>query len=593
MLKELYLKNFKGFEEHVVPLRHRTIIVGKNNAGKSTIIEALRLIALVANDYLSLPFHSVPRWLDIPKREKGLLPHIKDTEVNLESMFHRYNDPPAIIRGIFDTEESISIYIGQNGVVHAVVKDEKGKPLTSEEDFEEFYIPDIRILPRIGPLSRKERILTRYHIERSLDTTLSPLHFRNQLNLYYDRHFERFKELAESTWSGLRIVDLEGKGEMPGDAELSLLVQDAGFVAEVGWMGHGLQIWLQLIWFLTRSSDPEMDPDEDTFIFDEPDVFMHADLQRKFIRVLRKFKQQVIIATHSTEMLAEVEPEQILIVDREKRRSNFATTLPSVQVVLNRIGSAHNIQLARLWSARRFLLVEGDDLNILKLFQNILFPYSLLPLDVIPHNSIGGWGGWNNVIGSTLVLKNAAGEDITTYCILDSDYHTPEQVQSRLDEANRYLIQLHIWSRKEIENYLIIPTAIQRLIRSESNNRHAPELETILGEIDRIADDLRDSIFDAMAHDYITDDRARGVSGANERARERLRAAWADFDSRLAVIPGKRVLSLLSQWTQINYGISFGVSRLARSITADELSTEVVEVVTAIENQEEFARQRI
>jgi energy-coupling factor transporter ATP-binding protein EcfA2 len=174
------------------------------------------------------------------------------------------------------------------------------------------------------------------------------------LNLYYGRHFERFKELAESTWSGLRIVDLEGKGGMPGDAELSLLVQDAGFVAEVGWMGHGLQIWLQLIWFLTRSSDPEIDPDEDTFIFDEPDVFMHADLQRKFIRVLRKFKQQVIIATHSTEMLAEVEPEQILIVDREKRRSNFATTPPSVQVVLNRIGSAHNIQLARLWSARRF-----------------------------------------------------------------------------------------------------------------------------------------------------------------------------------------------------------------------------------------------
>ncbi len=590
MLKELYLKNFKGFEEHVVPLRSRTVIVGKNNAGKSTIIEALRLIALVANGYLSLPLHNVPRWLDLPKREKGLLPHIKDTEVNLESIFHQYNDPPAIIRGVFDTEESVSIYIGQNGAVHAVVKDEKGNPLKSYEDFEEFYIPDIRILPRIGPLSRKERILTRYHIERSIDTTLSPLHFRNQLNLYYDRHFERFKELAESTWSGLRIIDLEGKGEMPGSAELSLLVQDAGFVAEVGWMGHGLQIWLQLIWFLTRNSDPEMDTDEDTFIFDKPDVFMHADLQRKFIRIMRRFKQQVIIATHSTEMLAEVEPEQILIVDRERRRSDFATSLPSVQIVLNKIGSSHNIQLARLWSARRFLLVEGDDLNVLKFFQNVIFPSSLLPLDAIPHNSIGDWGGWPNVIGSALVLKNAAGEDITTYCILDSDYHTPEQINARLDQANRYSIQLHIWSRKEIENYLIIPTAIQRLIKEESNYQHAPELETITDEIDRIANTLHDNIFDAMAHDYITDDRSRGVPGANERARERLRTAWVDFDSRLSVIPGKRVLSLLSQWTQNNYGISFGVSRLARSITVNEFSPEVVDVVTAIENQQEFTK---
>jgi hypothetical protein len=34
-------------------------------------------------------------------------------------------------------------------------------------------------------------------------------------------------------------------------------------------------MWLQTIWFLTRAKDHE------TVILDEPDVYMHADLQRR------------------------------------------------------------------------------------------------------------------------------------------------------------------------------------------------------------------------------------------------------------------------------------------------------------------------
>jgi len=47
MLKELQLENFRCFDNHVIPLRPTTIVVGRNNAGKSTIVEALRLISIV------------------------------------------------------------------------------------------------------------------------------------------------------------------------------------------------------------------------------------------------------------------------------------------------------------------------------------------------------------------------------------------------------------------------------------------------------------------------------------------------------------------------------------------------------------------
>ena len=89
---------------------------------------------------------------------------------------------------------------------------------------------------------------------------------------------------------------------------LSQLVQDGHFVAEVGRMGHGLQIWLQAIWFLVRSDRSQ------TLILDEPDVYLHADLQRKLIRHLLTLPNQTILTSHSVEILSEVAPDQILIV---------------------------------------------------------------------------------------------------------------------------------------------------------------------------------------------------------------------------------------------------------------------------------------
>jgi len=43
MITEIRLSNFRGFDNHTIPLRPVTIIVGKNNAGKSTPKDAIRV----------------------------------------------------------------------------------------------------------------------------------------------------------------------------------------------------------------------------------------------------------------------------------------------------------------------------------------------------------------------------------------------------------------------------------------------------------------------------------------------------------------------------------------------------------------------
>ena len=139
------------------------------------------------------------------------------------------------------------------------------------------------------------------------------------------------------------------------------------------------------------------------------------------------------------------------------------------------------------------LIVEGKDIDILKRIQNTLFKNSPEPLDAIPHLTIGGWGGWSRAVGSKLMLKNAGEENIIIYCLLDSDYHTEEEIASRYNEAEKNGINLKIWKKKEIENYLIVPSAIKRIIEKESKN------EINIGEIKSKIE----SLIESLKEDYL------------------------------------------------------------------------------------------
>lgn len=577
MITKLHLQNFRGFESHTVPLHPTTIVVGRNNAGKSTIVESLRLVSLVTSRYRGLTFSNVPSWLDIPRIERGVAPSLKNTEITLTGVFHRYGDPPARIIATFLTGETVTIYLGEEAV-HAVIRDSKGKVVSTKGEAARVSLPKVSILPQVAPLARDEKLLGQDYVSAAISSSLAPLHFRNQLNLLNDL-FADFKSSAESTWSGLEIQGLEITRQAIDAVKLSLLVRDGDFAGEVALMGHGLQMWLQTIWFLTRTRG------NDTVILDEPDVYMHADLQRKLIRHLKGRYPQVIIATHSSEIMAEVEPEDVLVVNRTERTSVFASSFPAAQKVLTGMGSVHNLQLARLWTARRFLMVEGDDITILKRFQNTLFPESEHPIDTIPNMPVGGWGGWNYAIGSSMFLENAGGEGIIPYCLLDSDYHTDEEISKRRQEANRRGVQLHVWSRKEIENYLLVPSAIQRFISARvREGTSAPTVEEVREQLNKVASALYIETFDALS--TAIQNRERKVldaATANQRARTHIDSVWMTEEGQLSIISGKGALSLMSQWAKDSYNVSFSSIGIAKELNTEEIADEIKDILTAIE----------
>ena len=576
MIKTLELRNFKCFGEHSLPLQCLTVVVGRNNAGKSTLVEALRLVSLVAERYRGSIYRDPPAWSSLPRRARGFSPSLAGTRVELERVFHNYGKPPAVIRATFSNRSCIEVYIGPAAQIHAVIRNGSGDPIADQRGAASVTIPPIAILPQIGPLNRDETVLQKGYVLSSMSTYLASQHFRNELR-FNPQFFDLFKDMAESTWHGLKVEQLEGNDAVHGEP-LGLLVRDGGFTAEVGWMGHGLQMWLQVIWFLSRVTRNH------TVILDEPDVYMHADLQRKLIRELRARFRQAIVATHSVEMIAEVEPEQILVVDYRSPCSNFAPSLPAVQRLVHNIGGVHNLQLARLWSSKKCILVEGGDLELLQCFHNTVFPGASESIASSPHLSIGGWGGWRYAIGSSMFLRNSFNQQIRVYCILDRDYYTDNELAERYAEAQERGIELHIWEKKEIENYLLVSAAIQRAVASRLENaKTAPSIEEINVALEEAADSLHDSAFDALAHQFQIRDKAGGVSKANKLARERLNRYWSCTDGKLSIASGKEILSGICEWAQRNHGASISARLIASKLIASELSGEITGVIAAIE----------
>jgi predicted ATP-dependent endonuclease of OLD family len=349
-------------------------------------------------------------------------------------------------------------------------------------------------------------------------------------------------------------------------------------------MGHGLQMWLQTMWFLSRCDD------NSTVILDEPDVYMHADLQRRLIRFIKGKYKQIIIATHSVEIMAEVEPENILPIESSKSKLIYANKTPIVQKIIDEIGSVHNLEIARLFSHKKFLIVEGDvdDIKILSIFQGILYERTLEPFDILPKTFVEGWGGWQRVIGSNKVFTDNKTE-IQTYCIFDSDYHVKTEVEDRLREATSIGINLHIWSKKEIENYLIDANVIFRLITQKEKKTSDLIIEKLISQLDILCESFKEGVIDDYATEFHAKDKSLAVKTAYQMARDYVNPIWEN--EKFGLIPGKKFLSSLSKWSSSEYRVNLNAFKIAREFRKSEIPKEIQSLINTIEKGQKIIYQ--
>lgn len=306
MLKTLRLQNFKGFRDQRIEFMDFSVVIGRNNAGKSSAFEAIRILSNVLAKLPSGRFTSRPAW--VAGDGVGFLPPIDDQQRKPETLFFRYSDPPATIEAIFSNGSKVEVFIGTGGVLYAEAFTRNDRMVDSRSRAKECEFPPIAILPQIRPLEDYERVLRADYVRKCIDSHLSSRHFRNQIR-YFEQHFESFRDLFQQTWQGIRVSEFNSF-DAAYDDELELLLTDDGFVAEAANFGHGLQMWLQIIWFIART------PCESVVVLDEPDVYMHPEQQSKMTYLLRERFRQCLISTHSEQIINACDSDELLRLHR-------------------------------------------------------------------------------------------------------------------------------------------------------------------------------------------------------------------------------------------------------------------------------------
>lgn len=570
MIKKMTLKNYRCFEDYTVIFKNETLIVGENNAGKSTIIEALRIVSVVSNKVFKTKIYkNANNSLNLPKNIFGFNVNVDSYKVDLRSIIYFYNDNVnAEIIVEFEDKTIFKIYLN-NECVFATIYNNNGENIKNINQAKKINEETLKvnIMPPLNLIREKEKKLAVETIEKDQYTYLSSLHFRNEILLYKNEYFLKFKDLSEKIWNGLVIDNIEFFSD---NNEVSLLVQENRFTSEIGLMGSGLQMYLQIIWFIAKHNLSS------TIILDEPDVYLHPNLQKKIYNYIKSKNKQIIIATHSVELISEADFKNVFQIDKTKKIQQYSKGISNIQSIVETIGSIQNMSLLRLGLCKKCIFVEGLDIKLLNKFYRILYPEKIETISDLPIIELGSFTRYEQALGAAKLFYKETYGNFKCICILDKDYRLDSELNKIRNNAIEAHLDLHIWERKELESYLINPKVLYKFINnkismSEFTNKLNNDLNCFYFEImDQYSNAIHES------------DRSKNIQTTNKEARLYIDENWKTLEQKLKLINGKKLLSFIIQYMKDNYNISLTKNKIFNKFEISDVDNEIKQVIDLI-----------
>lgn len=442
------------------------------------------------------------------------------------------------------------------------------------------YYSSIGVIPTLAPVEHQEVILSPSHVQNNLTSKLVSRHFRNQLHLTLREDQGQFDELVEfvevntQEVSSLDLVLGETFEGQPRQLDLYFREPFGTSERELFWAGDGIQIWMQVLFHLWRLRAAE------SVILDEPDIFLHPDLQRRLVRVLEDSPAQIVLATHAPEVLSEASRDTVVIVDRTKRRSRRVSDERVLAQLNDVLGSGFNLRLAKALRSRVALFVEGKDMAVLKNLAKTVgadrfyreVGLTVTAMDGASNRHVASSFGWLN--------KNLLDDAVSVSMILDKDYMTPEMCHDIVSEFASMGVRAHVWARKELESYLLVPSLISRV--------SGASLELIEQYFDEATTDLKGQMFSRLL-----DVRKRAERDARTGRRHDVtiseeyfatfEALWQDREWRINSAPAKDMISSLSGKLQAASHRPISSRLLSARALAHEIPAEMRDLLLDIE----------
>ncbi len=573
-------RRYKALRHFSVAFEDFNVLVGPNNAGKSTIIGAFRILS----EGLRIATARKPQYHPTLEAYGYRVP-LNDVPVATEAIFTDYDDSePAAIEFTLASKDKLRLIFPQNNLCYLVC-DPRGKPVTTPSQFKRVYDAKIGFVPVLGPVEHNEPLYQKEAARLALLTHRASRNFRN-IWYHYPDEFETFRTLVTSTWPDMDVEQpqIDHSHERP---VLHMFCPEARYPREIFWAGFGFQVWCQMLTYIVRARDTSL------LVIDEPDIYLHSDLQRQLVEILKTRTPDVLLATHSTEIISEVEPADLLVVDKKRRAAKRIHSQAALPPIFDVLGSRLNPTLTQLAKSRRVLFVEGKDFRLLSIFSRRTGKRALAnqsDFAVIPVR------GFNpaRVLDLSEGIEATLGVKVLKAVIFDRDFRSDEEVKQHLEELQKFASFAHIHECKEIENYLLVPSAIQRAIekkaletltRAALTRKRCDDVEVELLNVTQAMKSRVNAQFIAKRKHYLrSTNPTLDDATINQTMLESFDTTWQSLEGRLQVVPGKDVLTALNRNLQKNYSVTVTPSAIISAMERNEIPGGMLSLLSRLDD---------
>ncbi len=481
MITELTIRNFKSIADETYHFTDFDLLVGRNNSGKSTILQAMAIWQYCVDEFHRMKRTGksgvqvvLPNFTALPLPEFNLLWTNKvDRKYQNGSKSQEY----VLIEIIIKYTKSDGT-LGEFGVTlrYQTPQSIYAIPLKGWTEFKELdkknELPRIVYVPPFSGLDPFEKWLDDAVVRQNVGKGQPGSVLRNLLYRVVDKIIEKdgkqinlnpkengnwqiiHKKIKE--WFGINLLVPEYEKGISINIE-SKYEKEKGKEFDIISGGSGFHQSLTLLAFFYGYEGVT------TILFDEPDAHMHVNLQREILNFFRQRKTtQFIIATHAAEFITGVSPESIISVLKSKPER-----VPSTSEIITALSDVDNMAIVNTIDDPYILYVEGeDDERILNGWTSILNKEAVLKKFYI--EKMGGSTKEYMKANAEKHFKGLRKIVPSVKRLILFDYDIDESFHP--DSENPAFYE---WKRKNIENYLLVPAVWKKAVRDKKNQENS------------------------------------------------------------------------------------------------------------------------
>ena len=466
MITTLTLKNFKSIEEQTYEFAQFDLLVGRNNSGKSTILQALAIWQFCIDEFRRVKRQGstgkqvvLPNFTALPVPEFNLLWREKTDrrypKVN-GSKRQEFILVEIDVTWITETPEpnqcsfGVKLRYSSPQTIYAIPSEgwEHFRELEGKLVQSDSLLPVIAYVPPFSGLEPNEEWRDDGPLRKQIGKAQPGSVLRNLLLRVWENNPQDWSEIQKVIKQWFSVGLREPQYERGVDTQIICEYKQGDKSYDIISAGSGFHQTLTLLAFFYGYRPT-------TILLDEPDAHLHVNLQREILDYFKNQKTfqrntQFLIATHAEEFIQGVDVRQIIsLLDK------VPTRVESTPAILTAMSDVSNLEITQLSELRIpiLLYVEGEtDERLLRGWSVPLEMQDKLSQvcfrvmrggskEKMKEDSKRHFEGVKQVIPSTKRLVLFDYDD-------DKTYHPGSDNPG-----------LYEWKRKNIENYLLVPDA--------------------------------------------------------------------------------------------------------------------------------------